>query len=77
MTGTIDMTYDEIVERDLESELRCLREELAEWRSGKRRVFWRTRLKNGLVSDYPSREPAQFDRDLYGVPVIRVTVRPK
>ena len=60
----------------LKREPDAMAQELAEWRSGRRRVFWRTRVGD-TVTNYVYRRDAQFDQDLYiACKVRRVTVGP-
>lgn len=65
---------EEVVE-DVERQLDALRAELAEWRSGKRRVFWRVRgwWADG-ISDHARKKDAFFWCS--GARVYRVTVGP-
>lgn len=54
-----------------------LESELTEWRSGKRRVFWRIRKANGdFFMNCCSKPVARYHKP-FGHKIYRVTVRPK
>ncbi len=51
--------------------------ELAEWRSGKRRVYWRTDLDTGMGDMETHRAKVRYVWKKAGAKVRRVTVGPK
>lgn len=54
-----------------------MKSELLEWRNAKRRIFWRTKHKDGGSNDWETKKLARLITYYGNAKLYRVTVKPK